>query len=177
MYMCRNVLIIFYNFINSFWILGYCQVSRWLACLYFLLTNVCTSIYKQAYFCELCFSRYPPSAMRRRMIFFRTTKSRTCGRDDLVTYMRMRRLGTHAAYKWAAACTRESQAALCGPPRRTATDFAACADEGGQPPTAPLACIATSSSNSLPHLAAAVFWWLASVGWFVRCGGRRRRKQ
>jgi hypothetical protein len=28
--------------------------------------------------------------------------------------------------------------------------------------------LATSSSNSLTHLAAAVFWWLASVGWFVR---------
>jgi hypothetical protein len=32
----------------------------------------------------------------------------------------------------------------------------------------PVLIFATSSSNSLPHLAAAVFWWLASVGWFVR---------
>jgi hypothetical protein len=37
--------------------------------------------------------------------------------------------------------------------------------------------LATRSSNSLPHLAAAVFWWLASIGWFVRCGGRWRRRQ
>jgi hypothetical protein len=37
--------------------------------------------------------------------------------------------------------------------------------------------LATSSSNSLPHLAAAVFWWMASAEWFVRCGGRRRRRQ
>jgi hypothetical protein len=32
----------------------------------------------------------------------------------------------------------------------------------------PALILATSSSNSFPHLAAAVFWWLASVGWFVR---------
>jgi hypothetical protein len=37
--------------------------------------------------------------------------------------------------------------------------------------------LATSSSNSLPHLAVVVFWWMASVEWFVRCGGRRRRRQ
>jgi hypothetical protein len=37
--------------------------------------------------------------------------------------------------------------------------------------------LVTSSSNSLPHLAAAVFWWMASIEWFVRCGGRRRRRQ
>jgi hypothetical protein len=32
----------------------------------------------------------------------------------------------------------------------------------------PSLILATSSSNSLPHLAAAVFWWMASVEWFVR---------
>jgi hypothetical protein len=44
--------------------------------------------------------------------------------------------------------------------------------EAWSPPLAsfsPSALIhATSSSNSLPHLAAAGFWWMASVEWFVR---------
>jgi hypothetical protein len=41
----------------------------------------------------------------------------------------------------------------------------------------PVLILATSSSNSLPHLAAEVFWWMASVKWFVRCGGGRRKRQ
>jgi hypothetical protein len=32
----------------------------------------------------------------------------------------------------------------------------------------PVLILATSSSNSLPHLAAAVFGWMASVEWFLR---------
>jgi hypothetical protein len=43
------------------------------------------------------------------------------------------------------------------------------------PPSALI--LATSSSNFLPHLAAEVFWWMASVKWFVRCGGGRRKRQ
>jgi hypothetical protein len=55
----------------------------------------------------LSFSRDPPSVTRRRM-----------------------RCRTHAAYKRAAACSRETQAAVCGLPLTPATDFGACADAG-----------------------------------------------
>jgi hypothetical protein len=41
----------------------------------------------------------------------------------------------------------------------------------------PVLILATSSSNSLPHLTATAFWWLAVVEWLDRCGGRRRRRQ
>jgi hypothetical protein len=37
--------------------------------------------------------------------------------------------------------------------------------------------LVTSSSNSLSHLAAAVFWWMASTEWLDRCGCRRRWRQ
>jgi hypothetical protein len=43
------------------------------------------------------------------------------------------------------------------------------------PPT--VLIVVTSSSNSLPHLVAAVFWWMASVERLDRCGGRQRRRQ
>jgi hypothetical protein len=35
----------------------------------------------------------------------------------------------------------------------------------------------TRSSNSLRHLAAAVFWWIASIDWLDPRGGRRRQRQ
>jgi hypothetical protein len=37
--------------------------------------------------------------------------------------------------------------------------------------------LATSSSNSHPHLAAAVFWWMVLVEWLDPCVGQRRRRQ
>jgi hypothetical protein len=41
--------------------------------------------------------------------------------------------------------------------------------------TPPALILATSSSNSLPHLAAAAFWWMG-IGRMVGWGGRQRRE-